>query len=713
MDNFKSLYQIKKRRHLLSNISNHHFSKKSIKIINPKNNSHYRYLKLYNTQSSEENSLIKEKIKIKAKDQKKFDILKKVFQKPIKKEKVLTKLTKAKLPFSTRKEIDPEIKKAKIKSLKPNPKYHNFSTIKWLRRKYSNSVLEKSINTLLPDNGKPVIPDDESEEDKKHRELIEFLESLKPIIEKEKNVNINPKYFFDKITYEKILKLKEIFLEFDEDGSRKMELDEMYTMFNQNNIFADLNELVNLFFKNNKPKKKNIMNLYLDFYQFMQFALNKEQDFRNFMREIKKKYKKDKNHKFTDENESIYLPMSFNLILDYFIAKGKERSAIDEIKKSMNNMDDILNKGIKRKKLLNLSFCNNNKQNSHENRIFKRLSIIKPNIHRLTIRSIKDLNNDEESSSEDKDNNKYKYNEQLEKINFKDPIKEFEKLFKAHGVNLAKKNIKLNLNNNSHEKKINKNYCSTHNSILSDNSTSYGKTPTGNILMNNNNNIKVFEDSKDSISGNISKNNETKNNDISEDNSIITDIVNNYLNMKFIKQIKKNNYDKFHNIKVAIDTSNKEIDSIKKLMKNKEIKNNTNNINIFNNNNYSKDNIDYYNNSFFKNKKLKNFNKKNKFNLINSNKKDININPYIKNSSYLGSKNKKNKLPSVASNKTNDFTINEYFTKNIGNNSNFNNTYHNFKQINNNKMIKLNKMTSFEESINKMKYNYVPLELYK
>ena len=489
MYHFKSLSGIKKRKNILSNIKNKRKNKISKELLISEKTNHFKYHKLYNISKSTDNSFKKEndRLRIKTKYQKQFEILKKVFKNP-KKSNIqnLTKLTKPQLPFSSRKEIDPETKKKKIISLSPSLKYHDIHTIKWLKKKYSNAVFEKSLNTLLPDNGKPVIPKDESEEEKKHRIFLEFLESLKPVIDKEKNVNINPKYFFDKNTFEKVLKLKKIFLEFDEDGSRKMELDEMFTMFNQNNINADFDELVHLFFKKKKFKKENIMNLYLDFYQFMQFALNKEQEFRNFMREIKQKYKKEnyQNYNNKNENDNTYLPMSFNLVLDYFITKGKERSAIEKINKSINAIDNILYKGKKNKSILNLNLsycCNEKRRNSfdiQDKKALKRLSVIRTNIPKLTVDSSKSLNKDDDSFS-DKIENK-EYYEQLEKINFREPIKEFEKLFKAHGVNITEKkntntNTKLNLNvnainnNNSYEKKINKLYGSTHNSILSDN----------------------------------------------------------------------------------------------------------------------------------------------------------------------------------------------------------------------------------------------------
>ena len=139
--------------------------------------------------------------------------LKNVFKKP----KFLStpfqyrKITNPKLPFSKRNVESKEIIKNKIKIKKPSTIFHNFNTIQWLRKKYSENVINKSIYSLLPNNGKPVIPEDENEEDKRHRKMIEYLESLKGPIGREKYVNINPKYFFNRTTFETVLKLKKIF----------------------------------------------------------------------------------------------------------------------------------------------------------------------------------------------------------------------------------------------------------------------------------------------------------------------------------------------------------------------------------------------------------------------------------------------------------------------------------------------------------------------
>lgn len=248
------------------------------------------------------------------------------------------KLTTPKNPFSHQKVKSAEEIKEKIWNMKPNKKFHDFFTIQWLRHRFSEDLIKKSVFSLLPDNGKPVVDPEETEEQRKHRILMEWLEGFCKPVDKYKNVNINPKYFFNDKTYEKVIKLKEIFLQFDEDGSRKMEIDEMEEMFNINHIATTMDELVNLFFKDKVFKPEEMLSLSLDFYQFMMFALTKDQDFRLFMRGIKEKYKKGG----LNQNEKGFLPMSFNLVLDYFIIKGKERASIEVIQKACEEMDAII-----------------------------------------------------------------------------------------------------------------------------------------------------------------------------------------------------------------------------------------------------------------------------------------------------------------------------------------------------------------------------------
>ena len=667
-----------------------------------KQNVHFKYLNLYNTPKTSRNSpKVSEKSKIKLKYKKKYEALKKVFQIHQKSKQTDTseflwpKLTKAKLPFTFKKKISPEEKKKKIRSLKPTRKLHNFDTVKWLRSKYSDSILEKSINTLLPNNGKPVIPDDETEEEKNHRLLMEFLVSSKPVNEKEKNVDINPKYFFDKVTFEKILKLKKIFLEFDEDGSRKMELDEMLTMFNQNHINVDIKELVNLFFKSKKFKEKDIMKLYLDFYQFMEFAINKEQDFRDFMREIKEKYKRSKDWK---DDHNTYLPMNFNLVLDYFIIKGKERSAIEVIENSINAMDKVLNNDkknknsnsnsnilqspINRKDTIDTKFSNYLNKLSSQN--FKVMPISLYGIDIAKTYTFKEKHIDKDISSEESDKID---NEQLEKINFKEPMKEFEKLINNHGIKIEKNNnIKPKKN---YEEKIGKMFM-RYNSMVSDRSTTFGKTASINKIMSTKNILESINDS--------SANRKNSNGDDSKDQNktIIYDLFNKLLNRRIAQKKNSINYDRFNNPKSNTQTNSNQIKLIKKLNIPENIKD-LNDIKKINNS--PKANMEFYNNSFLNKKKLKSNNSKNSVNSYSG----LKLCPL---SSSRGDTKSMTKFPSNED--FNKFMISDYLKKNSKIYS-VKETFNNFSKSKSNK--KYNKFTSIQKK-KYYKYDYVPKELF-
>ena len=142
----------------------------------------------------------------------------------------------------------------KYQNISPSQIFYNPNTIKWFKKKYKEDLVKKSIYSLFPNNCEPIMT---VEEWTPQRILRDFLSHYSKPKDKYKDIWINPKYFFSKEVYESILKLKEIFLQFDEDGSRKMEIDEMTTMFNTNNINVTEEDLCGLFFKGKKYKKED------------------------------------------------------------------------------------------------------------------------------------------------------------------------------------------------------------------------------------------------------------------------------------------------------------------------------------------------------------------------------------------------------------------------------------------------------------------------
>ena len=72
----------------------------------------------------------------------------------------------------------------------------------------------------------------------------------------------------------------------------------MVEMFKKNKIYVEESELIKLFFKDKKINRGE--DPYLNFYQFMEFALSKEaeEQYRNFMREVKIRLSKNKENEF-------------------------------------------------------------------------------------------------------------------------------------------------------------------------------------------------------------------------------------------------------------------------------------------------------------------------------------------------------------------------------------------------------------------------------
>ena len=526
------------------------------------------------------------------------------------------KITHAKLPFSERHTLSSEERKKKIIEQKPSNLFHNFYTIKWLRQKYSDSLIERSVFSMLPDNGKPVVPDDESEEDKKHRLLMEYLENLyNKTPEREKFVNINPKYFFDRRTFEKILKFKEIFLEFDEDQSRKMEIDEMVEMFNQNHINANLRDLVNLFFKGQNIKEEDIMKLYLDFYQFMNFALTKDQDFREFMREIKLKSKKKDEGFNTNKNEDEsngYLPMNFNLMFDYFLVKGKERASIEAIENSIDEMDKIINNNKSEEDLAG----DNNEDVKRKNSLESAKT------------QIEEENNEQ---------TKY-YDEQLKNLNFCELIENFTNLFNVNDLTDNNRDNKkeLSCNNNDNNEK-NENETKNKNNNILNNETEEAVTEFLQNKMNKNvikklniknykkyRNVKLaLNETKEQIKTFIKSNGNKVDNlykiqlDTEKENNEQMQTVNNILPF-FYEKSKRNNSNNINNKNIIKNKTLLLFNRNRNRLETKEIKDkrtlsivNERKIKILDNHIYQR-NRDFINNYFSKN----NYRTKNKTNKL-------------------------------------------------------------------------------------------------
>ena len=299
----------------------------SIKILTSKSNNYTNNL-ILSSQNNEINKIEDNNTKINNKT-KKSSVKKMLWP----------KVTKPKWPFSLKLKEPKELIKERLSSASPSGKYHNYDTIRWLNQKYSDSVKQKSIFSLLPNKGKVVVHVGDSEKSKRHKKIVDYLESFRAPKEREKNVEINPKYFYNKKTFERIKKMKEMFLTFDKQGNQKLLLKELAKLFKNNGIDVKINELKDLFFNNiTNLNKKNIpFNLlYVDFYQFMTFALTGDQDFRYFIRKLLKKTKAK------HDKKDLYFPMNFNSALDFFMSKEKQSNSINAVKNAIKTMNKMM-----------------------------------------------------------------------------------------------------------------------------------------------------------------------------------------------------------------------------------------------------------------------------------------------------------------------------------------------------------------------------------
>ena len=439
--------------------------------------------------------------------------------------KIRENLKKPKLPFSQRLTIPKDIRLKKIESLKPSLLYHDNHVINWIRNKYSQSVIEKSLYSILPKQAKMERNRNETELEKRKRKMVEFLEGSKEPTGREKYVKIHPKYFYDESTFEKIKQLKDIFLEFDKNGNNKMGIDELVTMFNENNIKANEEDLVKLFFKNKKIKKKEYFKLYLTFYQFLNFALHNDEEFRKFMRKLKIKCKEEMKKNNNLEYESLYFPMNLNLLFDYFISRTKEISSMKKIKGAIDSINKVVT---------NIEKINFNEDSFKNLNIEKIEKTKKLNNHNLNL----DLNEDLDL---------------LENIDFSALFDEFKNLFTVNKLEDFEKEMK----SNKRKKIKNELKTITKDFIINKKKKKFSsdfmdiKNIKNNLLFN----YEVNKDNKDNIPliYELSKN---------KDDQFLNDIKR-CMNRSSIIQMNMDNFKKYHNLQIALEATKESINKMK------------------------------------------------------------------------------------------------------------------------------------------------------
>ena len=114
--------------------------------------------------------------------------------------------------------------------------------LKWMRHLLPSNALSTTLTDMLV------------EKEKDQPFLLRILEDkniIQSIVREggklsylQNNKKLKPEFLFQKKTLEKIYKMRDIFLQCDEDRSRTLEITELFTMFNSNEIPVTKNELI-------------------------------------------------------------------------------------------------------------------------------------------------------------------------------------------------------------------------------------------------------------------------------------------------------------------------------------------------------------------------------------------------------------------------------------------------------------------------------------
>lgn len=179
-------------------------------------------------------------------------------------------------------------------------KVYNLNTFNFYRRQVKHPDLDRAFNKLI----------EEEEEKRKEKGIVKLKEKIlfnsdNKTVNKgkkfnsdnynnnsismdnnSKNININ--LIFRKNSIERIMRIRDLFLEFSADKNGNFDENEIYLMFNMNKIPIKRKEVKDLFGFNNNKK-------YINFFEFIQTTINKS--FSNKFKKLimeKIRYRKNK-----------------------------------------------------------------------------------------------------------------------------------------------------------------------------------------------------------------------------------------------------------------------------------------------------------------------------------------------------------------------------------------------------------------------------------
>lgn len=220
-------------------------------------------------------------------------------------------------------------------------KVFNINTFNFYRRHVKPKDLDKTFIGLIENEEKKIDMEkklEEKEENNTENIKIDNYESRNNNNSETKNSksskHINLKLIYPTISIERIKKIRDLFLEFDEDKSRTFDQNELYLMFNMNKIPIKIDEVKYLFGFDNHKKG-------LSFNEFIQLTVNE-----HFSIKFKKLIMEKIRHR---TKEGDICPNDFNDMLSHLCEFTK--LSRDLKKRAKEGRKKVISENVKNKRL--------------------------------------------------------------------------------------------------------------------------------------------------------------------------------------------------------------------------------------------------------------------------------------------------------------------------------------------------------------------------
>ena len=208
---------------------------------------------------------------------------------------------------------------------------YNINTFDFYRRQIKQEDLDRAFIKLIEDQEKINAEKEKMVNNESTETPLKLPEIKKRNKDGEKNINLN--LIYPKISIERIMRIRDLFLEFDYDKNRTFDQDEVYSIFVMSNIPIKYEEVKELFGYSTKKK-------FLSFSEFINLTINERFSLRF------RKLIMDKIRYRTKEGD--ICPNDFNDMLAYLSEFGKLSSEVkSQIReKNMQNLSSSKNANL-------------------------------------------------------------------------------------------------------------------------------------------------------------------------------------------------------------------------------------------------------------------------------------------------------------------------------------------------------------------------------